>query len=341
LQLYGNNSDHEYPAKISASMATDDQWGDQQRLVVDRLSRTHEIFEAVSLIHYTQLPFALLAFVLILASYLVSSQVFQITLRSLDQRMDWRQTWATAIVAITMSQAVPGGAVGSYAFLANTFHRRGVSAGGAAVIASLETLSYAGAMLIFFGFGLLYLLAEGLKLQGEATLAAIVGMASLTSIAIIATRPCHQLSRWFNQRGQQVARWQRRASWRQRLRRLCAELLTARAMLLSQPRTIITLIAVQLVALTGHSLALLVILASLGAPVSLAITMAAFAVALVTSTFNVLPGGGGTVEAALIAVLLHSGVGAAAVPAAIIFRLLNFWLIAPIALAAYTWLSNE
>jgi uncharacterized protein (TIRG00374 family) len=86
---------------------------------------------------------------------------------------------------------------------------------------------------------------------------------------------------------------------------------------------------------------MLLVLHALGTDVSFAVVLSAFGVALVTSTFNVLPGGGGTVEAALVAVLSQMGVGPAAVPAAIIFRLFNYWLAAPIAAICYHWLMNE
>jgi uncharacterized membrane protein YbhN (UPF0104 family) len=71
------------------------------------------------------------------------------------------------------------------------------------------------------------------------------------------------------------------------------------------------------------------------------VALAAFGVALITSTFNVLPGGGGTVETVLGAVLLHFGVGAAAVPAAVLFRLLNFWALLPLAIGGYSWLTRD
>ena len=52
------------------------------------------------------------------------------------------------------------------------------------------------------------------------------------------------------------------------------------------------------------------ILRSLGTSTSFLTVLSAFGIALLTSTVNVLPGGGGTVEAALVAVLTHLGVGA-------------------------------
>jgi len=101
------------------------------------------------------------------------------------------------------------------------------------------------------------------------------------------------------------------------------------------------LVLIQLTALSGHSLGLYIILRSLGTSTSYLTVLSAFGIALLTSTVNVLPGGGGTVEVALVAVLTQLGVGADAVPAAILFRLLNFWLLLPIAAACYSWLMHD
>ena len=101
------------------------------------------------------------------------------------------------------------------------------------------------------------------------------------------------------------------------------------------------LVLIQLSGLLVHSLALLVVLHSLGATTSPLVVMAAFGVALITSTFNVLPGGGGTVEAVLVLSLTQLGVEAQAYVAALIFRMINFWLLAPVAAVCYRLLSQD
>jgi uncharacterized protein (TIRG00374 family) len=120
-----------------------------------------------------------------------------------------------------------------------------------------------------------------------------------------------------------------------------AEVVRVRTLVAALPRMLAALVLIQLTALSGHSLGLYLILCSLGFNGSFLTVLAAFGIALLTSTINVLPGGGGTVEAALVAVLTQLGVGAEAVPAAILFRLLNFWLMLPIAAGCYGWLTRE
>ena len=119
-----------------------------------------------------------------------------------------------------------------------------------------------------------------------------------------------------------------------------AEITRMRALVAARRSMIVLQILIQLSALSGHSLGLYLVLHSLGASPSFLTVLSAFGIALLTSTINVLPGGGGTVEAALVAVLVQLGAGAAAIPAAIVFRLLNFWVMLPTAAACYAWLAH-
>lgn len=121
---------------------------------------------------------------------------------------------------------------------------------------------------------------------------------------------------------------------------IIAEVVRNRDLMLTQPGLVAQLVAIQLVALSGDSQALLLVLQSLGVAPSFGVALAAFGVALITSTFNVLPGGGGAVETVLVTVLLQFSVGAVALPAAILFRLLNFWALLPVAVAGYAWLMR-
>jgi uncharacterized protein (TIRG00374 family) len=292
------------------------------------------------------------ALAIILGSYLISSQVFNVVLRSLGHRVGWLRLWATALVAIVTSQSLPAGGVGSYAFLLHTFRRRGIPAGQAALVSTLEALSYAGAMLLFSSFGLAYLASRALAsdASGESLLAPLlaVGVALLAISGVIAilTRGEATLTRWMLAAHNALNRALRYArnpddsgdeAW---VRRTVAELARGRALVVERPGMIVSLVLIQMTALSGHSLALYLILVSLGAHISFLAVLAAFGIALLTSTFNVLPGGGGTVEAALVAALAELGAGAAAVPAAILFRLLNFWIMLPLAAVCYGWLMG-
>ncbi len=299
------------------------------------------IAEAFSLLNDAKPGWLFAAFVLIALSYLISAQVFNIVLHSLGYRMNLLRLWATALTAIIISQSVPAGGVGSYAFLMSNFNRRGIRAGESALIASLETLSYVVAMLLIFSFSLVYFAWHGLKAAGASYLAALIGLAVIGTAIFVLTRSEETLRRWLSSLQYGLGRlfgqhWS--STW---IDRIVADLVRGRTLLIHQRRDVILLVLVQLTALSGHSLAMLLVLHALGTDVTFAVVLSAFGVALVTSTFNILPGGGGTVEAALVAVLSQMGVGPAAVPAAIIFRLFNYWLAAPIAAICYHWLMHE
>jgi uncharacterized protein (TIRG00374 family) len=300
------------------------------------LSR-HEIVAAFATLRTAEPLWLIAALLMIALSYLLSSRVFAVALRSLGRQISLLRLWGMAVTAIVMSQSVPAGGVASYAFLATTFRRHGVAPGSAALVASLETLSYVAAMLLLFGFSLIVLVAQGFGGMGMSLLAGMVGVLLLSTALFVLSRPLAITQRWLERVEALFARWIT-PGW---ARRVAGELTRARELVAGRWSNLALLVLIQLGALLGHSLALLFVLRGLGVSTSLMVVVVAFGVALATSTFNVLPGGGGTVEAALAAVLLALGVGPAAVPAAIIFRLFNFWLVMPLALAAYHWLMHN
>jgi uncharacterized protein (TIRG00374 family) len=303
--------------------------------------------DALNLARAAQPLWLVAALAVILTSYLVSGQVLRVTLRLLGHRFGTLRAWITALVAILISQSVPAGGVGGYAFLVSAFKRRGVASGPAALAATLEALSYAGAMILIAVFSLIYLaihtLATGAAgapilvplLVGLGVAAAIAGaaVASTQSETMLAGRLLVV---------QRVAKRLLGRSWSDGwASEMAAKVAHGRALIVGHRRMLGLLVCIQLIALCGHSLAMLLILLSLGVHTGFAVVLAAFGAALVTSLFNVLPGGGGTIETILAAVLGFLAVGPAAIPAAIIFRLLNFWLLLPAAAAGYALLMRE
>ena len=172
-------------------------------------------------------------------------------------------------------------------------------------------------------------------------LAAGIAVLLIGGVVLLLTRSAGTLTRWLLRVHKLLARalrWPRDATW---VQHAVAELTGVRALVAERRGMLGLLVLLQLTALCGHSLGMYFILRSLGTSTSYLTVLSAFGIALLTSTINVLPGGGGTVEAALVAVLTQLGVGAEAVPAAILFRLLNFWMMLPIAAACYGWLIGD
>jgi uncharacterized protein (TIRG00374 family) len=299
------------------------------------------LIEAFGMVQNANLAWLAAALVMILISYGITSQVLMVGLRSMHYRMSVIRVWAMALVAVVISQSVPAGGVGSYAFLTGLLARRGIPPGKSALIASMETLSYVGGMLLVFVFSLFYLLINGLGTGLASYAAAGVALLLLGTVVFVFTRSRQQLTSWLLGIKNGIARLLH-LEWGDRgVMHVVNELIHGRELIVEHRSKMIWLIPIQIGGLCGHSLAMLMVFWSLGAQTSFFVVLSAFGIALITSTFNVLPGGGGTVEAALAAVLTRLGMGMAAIPVAIIFRLLNFWLLLPVAAGCYYWLMHE
>jgi uncharacterized membrane protein YbhN (UPF0104 family) len=303
----------------------------------------HWLVNALDLLVTVELPSLGAALGTVVLSYLISSYVLTVVLGSFGHRFGAVRLWVTTVTAIVISQCIPAGGVASYAFLLRSFKLRGVPTSQAALIAALEALSYVGAMLLIGGFSVVFFFVQPLGGSGGTTAGPLLAGATAIIISAAAgwavTRPAATLHQ-----GMRHLCWLfpllQRPSVAARIEAIAAEVLRNRDLIVARPRMVVMLVVIQLLALSGHSLALLLVFHSLGVAPGFAVALAAFGVALITCTFNVLPGGGGTVETVLVTALLQLSVGEAALPAAILFRLLNFWALLPVAAAGYTWLMQ-
>jgi uncharacterized protein (TIRG00374 family) len=297
--------------------------------------------DALQLVLTAQLSWLLAAMAAILISYFISSRVFGIVLQSLGRSMNGLQLWLTTVTAIVISQSVPAGGVGSYAFLLTAFKRRGVPVGEATLLALLEALSYATAMLLIGIFSVMYIaFASGavqtISIGALITLVAL-GTGLLVFLRWLLWQPTSTMAHWLTKILALLPSKFRPQNPDQCAQTLASEFGESRRRVTARPQLLAVVLIIQLIALVGHSVALLFVLRSLGVDPSFGVALAAFGIALLISTLNVLPGGGGTVETILVATLLALSVGTAAVPAAILFRLLNFWLLLPVAAGGYFW----
>jgi len=180
------------------------------------------LLEAIRLARSAQPAWLLLGLLTIASSFLISSQVFQVALRALGQRVGVLRLWATAVVAIVISQVFPAGGVGSYAFLLKSLQRRGIGAGETALVATLESVSYAAAMLILAVFGLAYLASRIVAADpnGSSLLAPVLaaGIAALLigGVVLLLTRSEGTLTHWLLRAHRLLARtlhWPNDATW--------------------------------------------------------------------------------------------------------------------------------
>lgn len=301
----------------------------------------HLLLEAFDLVLHANPLWILLAPICVLCGYLITSLVFQITLRMQGYSQGIVRLWATALVSIILSQSIPAGGVWSYAFLISEFKRRGIPGGKATLVATIDVVSYTVAMLTIVLFSMIYLVYHHLTVKGGSYIAAVVALLVVCTAVFLLTRSEQQLRYWLLGAKNRVARLFRQSWGDEKVLRLITELTTGREMIASNPGGILFFAILQFAALCCHGLAMWLVFYGLGVHTSFLVIMAALGIGLITSTFNILPGGGGTVEAALVATLYQLGVGKAVLPGAILFRLINFWLLVPVAAVCYFWLTHE
>ncbi len=295
-------------------------------------------YEALTLIHEARPGWLALAALAILVGFLCAGQIYGRVLATLGYKAPSLWLSAAAMVTMLLSQALPFGTVASYAFLTTSLRKRAVPTSSVAVIASLELLSWGGAMLILFIYGLIYVLVTTsngtlahASLSGFATVAVLI-----SSYLYLGTRPRDTLHAWALKVKRAIERLVGPIWHDSQVQRMIDEITHNRQLMAERPWRVLSLIMLQLTIFTLHSLALLAILHGLGVVVGPLATLAAYGLALIVSTYTVLPAGGGTVEAALTVGLTIQGVPLeAALGATILFRLFSFWLLLPLGALCY------
>lgn len=302
------------------------------------------IVAAFSLMHQAVIRWLMLAVLAIGSGFLCAGRIYGRILATLGYRV--HQFWlsAAALVSILISQTIPAGSVGSYAFLTASLRRRDIAGTSVALVASLELLSWIGAMLLLFCYGLIYLLVT--TEYGIATLqtfpAAAFALMVLSSGFFVGSRPHTTLRDWVLRVKNVIERVSGPLCTDACVLQVVDEMVANRQTLMKQPGQVVLLVFLQLTVFLLHALALLAVLYSLGVSVAPYAVLAAYGLALIASTFTVLPGGGGTVEAALTLALSVQGVPLeSALGAAILFRLLSFWLLLPLGAVCYRLLTTS
>ena len=304
----------------------------------------HKTSEALTLIHEVRPGWLALAALAILVGFLCAGQIYGRVLATLGYKAPSLWLSAAAMVTMLLSQALPFGTVASYAFLTSSLRKRDVPTSSVAVIASLELLSWGGAMLILFIYGLIYVLVTTsngtlarASLSGFATVALLIG-----GYLYLGTRPHATLHAWALRVKRAIERVFGPIWHDSQVQRMVDEITHNRQLMAERPWRVLSLILLQLIIFTLHSLALLAILHGLGVVIGPLATLAAYGLALIVSTYTVLPAGGGTVEAALTVGLTIQGVPLeAALGATILFRLLSFWLLLPLGALCYRAIMRD
>jgi uncharacterized protein (TIRG00374 family) len=279
----------------------------------------------------------------IVAGFVCAGQIYGCVLGVLGYRAPQPWLVAASTVSILISQSIPAGTLGSYAFLTASLRRRGVPGTSVALLASLELCAWIGGMLVLFLFGLAYkmlMIHDGpgaqLAFPAAATALTVVG-----GFSFAATRPRDTLHRWVALVYQAAGMLLRRTWPDEHVCQVVDELDANRRLVTERPGQLAALLCLQLTVFALHGLALLLLLHGLGVGVSPLVVLSSYGLALIVSTFTALPGGGGTVEAALSLALAAEGVPLeAAIGAAVLFRLFSYWLLLPVGAVLYRLLTS-
>ena len=302
------------------------------------------IHEAMRLMRHARPGWLTLGVLAVIAGFICAGQIYGRVLSLLGYRLPQYWLISAAMVSILISQTIPAGTVASYAFLTASLRRRGIPATSVALLASLELFTWIGGMLVLFCFGLIYkIIFLGDSSTSQITYpAAGIALTVVGGIAFASTRQRPTLHRWVTLIGRVMDRILRRSWSEAHIHQIVDELDTNRRLIMERPRQALALLCLQLFVFGLHSLALLMLIHALGATAPPLAVLAAYGLALIVSTFTALPGGGGTVEAALTLSLTTEGVPPeAALGATILFRLCSFWLLLPLGAIGYRLLTTS
>jgi uncharacterized protein (TIRG00374 family) len=302
------------------------------------------IRDAMKLMRHARPGWLALGVLSVVAGFVCAGQIYGRVLGILGYRLPQLWLISAAMVSILISQTIPAGTVASYAFLTASLRRRGIPATSVALLASLELFTWIGGMLALFCFGLIYkVIFLGDSSTAPITYpAAAVALTAVGGIAFAITRPRTTLHRWVTLLGRIAGRVLRRSWSEAHIHQIVDELDTNRRLMMERPRQALGLLSLQIVVFALHSMALLMLIHALGATARPLAILAAYGLALIVSTFTALPGGGGTVEAALTLSLTAEGVPPeAALGATILFRLCSFWLLLPLGAISYRLLTTS
>lgn len=296
-----------------------------------------EVREAIERLQSVRPEWLALALGCIGFGFFCAGQVYGRVLATMGFRESPWWLTGTALVTVLINHAIPAGSVAAYAFLVHSMRRRGIPPANVALVATLELLSWNGAVLLLFSYGVLYLILTGGAVTPRTYYVSVsAAVIILTVLLFVISRPHQTLHAWA-QNIKHVADKVFGVVWTdEQVLQVVDEVVANRRLILEQPLRMLLLVVLQLSMFLCHSAALLAILHSLGVDPPAFAVVAGYGLALIASTFVILPGGGGTVEAALTLALGAQGVpGGAALSAAVLFRLLSFWLLLPLGLIIY------
>jgi uncharacterized protein (TIRG00374 family) len=301
-----------------------------------------ELTEAFYLLKSADRLWIGVAFATIVLGFACAGLIYGSVLAVLDHNETFIWLMGTALVGILLNQTVPMGSVAAYAFLVAALRRRGFPSSSVAIVAGTELLTWNGAALLLFSGGLLYITTTA-NYQATYPIYTALFLTSViaTAVVVAVTRPAQTVLGWLASLRRLVGRigidWDTRSA-----ELVVEEISKSRSVFAASPWRIIRILFLQMMIFVLHSAALTALLYSVRLEVPFFDVLAAYGMSLIVSLFTVLPGGGGAVEAALSFTLHLQDVPLKeALSAAIMFRMLSFWLMLPFGAVFYRLLTRH
>jgi uncharacterized protein (TIRG00374 family) len=296
----------------------------------------HALGEAVALASHARYPWLLAGAGAIAAVYGCRALVYGIPLRLLGYSVPRWFLWQTALMATSLHQLLPTGGASGYAFLTWALHQRGVPPGEASLVALMDTLSYAAALATLVAGGVGYLLAAGI--MGSRSLATafapglvLVGLGlgvywvqrdrARCRRAVLATH--RRLAGLVGARGQPST-----------LQQFLDDYFKAKEILGRRGRAFARMMSWQYVAVACDAAAVYSVFVALGTWPPLWVVLLGFVLAMAGGAVAGAPGGGGSFELIMAGVFAEHGIAhAQGIAAAVLYRVVAFWLPVVVTLA--------
>jgi uncharacterized protein (TIRG00374 family) len=235
----------------------------------------------------------------------------------------------TALVATSAHHLLPTGGASGYAAIMYTFHRRGVAAGQASILALVDTLSNAAAL------GSLVIVVL-VRFAAEASLGASglgvellpgIGLLALAALLYYLQRDRERLWHFVRRCKDLVSRLVK-GGWREEpIERFFDQYYEGKRLIVRKPQRFLRMVGWQYAAVACNCIALYSIFFALGSLPSPWILFAGLVLALAGVSIIAVPAGGGGFEVVMSSYFAMHGIATAdSIAAALLYRLVSFWL---------------
>lgn len=288
-----------------------------------------QLVQAFSLMRRVSPWLVLAAAAAVTGAYFSRASAYRIPLN--DMGYAFRRTFLarTALLATTAHHLIPTGGASGYVFITYAFHRRGVAAGQASILALVDTLSNAVALALLVIVVLMYLAFSAATIGTNFVLGLVpgVGLLAIAAGVYYLQRDRARLQRFagsmMNRLGARTGSTGPNAG----LDRFLDQYYEGKRLIISRPHRFLLMVAWQHAAIACSSLALYAMFFALGLLPSPWIVFIGLVLAMAGVSVTAAPAGGGSFEVVMSGFFVLQGIDLAdSIAATLLYRLVSFWL---------------